>query len=152
MSAPFRLVLRALACQHLAWVLGNYPSATFRRRSPGSEPPLLRHEAETVLDDVGDLLCAKGITDSEIKAFGWHLASLIDRINGPLHGQREVPTGTRKGYYNLSPVHVHGRVQRPGLADDAQARLRAIIYHYLALSTINHHYLLLSSIIWLLAY
>lgn len=87
MSTPFRLVLSSAECQQLTRVLGDYPSAVFLRLPPGSEHlPLLRHQAETVLDDLGDLLCAKGVADGEINAFGLQLEFLIDRINEPLHG------------------------------------------------------------------
>jgi hypothetical protein len=86
MSIPFRLVLSAAQCQHLLRLLGAYPSATFLRLPPASEQlSLLRDQAEVILDDLGDLLCAQGITGGEINAFGLQLEPLIDLINQPLH-------------------------------------------------------------------
>jgi hypothetical protein len=89
MSVPFRLVLDASSYKQLVLALSEDASAAFLQQPsdlPHHQKELLlsRHQAEAILDALGDLLCIKGITNGEINAYGLWLEPLIDLINEPL--------------------------------------------------------------------
>ena len=46
---------------------------------------LTRQQAEDILDALGDTLCAKGITNGEINAYGLWIEPMIDIVNEQLH-------------------------------------------------------------------
>lgn len=90
MSTLFRLVLDATEYKQLTLALGDDVSGTFIQQPTDlpynkKELRLSRHQAETILNTLGDLLCSKGITDGEINAYGLWLEPLIDLVNEPLH-------------------------------------------------------------------
>jgi len=90
MNAPLCLVLDATAYKQLELALREDASAIFLQQPADlpyykKELHLSRHQAETVLDVLGNLLCSKGITEGEINAYGLWLEPLIDLINEQLH-------------------------------------------------------------------
>ena len=89
MSTPFRLVLDASSYKQLVLALSEDATASLLQQ-PGELPHqkkevhLSQHQAEAILDALGNLLCVKGITNGEINAYGLWLEPLIDLINEPL--------------------------------------------------------------------
>ncbi|SFQ82275.1 hypothetical protein [Hymenobacter arizonensis] len=87
MSARFSLVLDANSYKQLA--LQDDASATFLQQQaelPNHQKKLhlSRHQAEAMLEALGDLLCTKDMTNDEINGYGLCLEPLIDLINEPL--------------------------------------------------------------------
>jgi hypothetical protein len=90
MSILFRFVLDAIEYQQLTLALRDDVSGAFIPQPTDlpyhkKERRLSRHQTEAILDAVGDLLCAKGITDGELNTYGLWLEPLLDLVNAPLH-------------------------------------------------------------------
>jgi hypothetical protein len=90
MSTLFRFVLEAIEYKQLTLALRDDVSGAFIPQPTDlpynkKELRLSRHQAETILDALGDLLCSKGITDGELNTYGLWLEPLIDLVNEPLH-------------------------------------------------------------------
>jgi len=90
MSALLSLVLDTNSYKQLALALRDDASTTFLQQAADlphhqKELHLSRHQAEAILEALGDLLCTKGITNGEINAYGLWLEPLIDLVNEPLY-------------------------------------------------------------------
>ena len=90
MSALLHLVLDASSYQQLVLALRDEAAVAFLQQPvelphQQKEFRLSPHQAEAILDALGNQLCAKGITNGEINAYGLWLEPLIDLVNEPLH-------------------------------------------------------------------